>query len=574
MSRQAQLGQLQLGQNQYNGTYELDDHQDSSASLGRMRTHNGWGTFGRRRYVYPELWSLRAGSSVNYRFAEISILSVSGAVIGKMRSDVQKTIIQSVDFTIDGNGCSDLTIKLNALPGFPILPFSIAQIKIGNTEYNWYAGTIAYKDDEGVDQDVYEFSGTGLRNYLAGLNAFTTYTAGMDVGAVVDDICQTWIEPYCPIRYNSSKIITNTGVILATDIELSKHYIDKVLTTLADMAGYDWGVDGDMELYFYPRVTAVQRTFFVGYNVNTFKPKLNLTEVKNSIIVQRQEGLGSGGVGWAIAGLYSDDSSIKKYGKKELTYQVPGYFGDDECDIIGEALLAEKKEPAFSASITGFLVYGGDEYLSRGIYRIIMPFDKYDFLYSDVDDIDEWTKSGAGDLALSIDDTYFVHGDGCLKLEYSDAENDIAIFESEFSAGRIEKVRFYIRADKTGSFLTAGIGYGAWNQHTKSIDITAADKFIVFEWDVSSLDIDIIDTFGVQVSEGATAETLVWIDKLELVVKGHKYYTMKLNKTKYKFSPTDQSASIELGVLPPKMENYLAGLFATSNEMKFTQEIR
>ena len=574
MSMQSQIGQLQLDQSQFNGIYDLDDHQDSNVSAGRMRIHNGWGALGRRRYSYPELWAPREGSGVDYRFAEISIYSVAGALVGRMRSDVQKTIIQSVDFTIDDNGCADFTIKLNALPGFPILPFSIAQIKIGDTEYNWYAGTISYKDDEGVDQDVYEFSGVGMRNYLSNINAFTTYSAGMDVGSVVSDLCQTWIEPYCPIKHNASKIITVTGVILATDIELSKHPIDKVLTTLADMAGYDWGVDGDMELYFQPRETTTQRTFFVGYNVNTFKPKLNLAEVKNSIIVQRQEGLGSGGVGWAVAGIYNDESSIKKYGKKELTYQVPGYFGDDECDMIGESLLEEKKEPAFSASITGFLVYGGDEYLSRGIYRIIMPYDRYDYIYSDVDDIDEWTKSGSGDLAISIDDTYFVHGDGSLKLVYSNAQNDIAIYEEEFGAGKIEKIRFYIRASKAGAFLTAGIGFGAWNQHTIDVDVMAADRFFLFEWDISSLDLDVIDTFGIQISEGATDETSVWIDKLELVVKGHKYYTMKLNKAKYKFSPTDQSASIELGVLPPKMENYLAGLFATANEMKFTQEIR
>jgi hypothetical protein len=319
MSKQAQIGQIQFGQLQFNAPYDLVDHKDSSASAGLMRCHKGWGQFGSRRYSVPEIWFMREKSHVDYKFAEISIMSVSGSVVGRMRSDVQKTIIQSVEFTIGPNGCADFIIKLNSLPDFPILPFSIAQIKIGDTDYNWYTGTISYKDDEGVDQDVYELRGVGLKNYLSGLNAFTTYPAGTDIGSVVADIAETWIVPYCPVKYNSSKIKQTTGVILATDIELSKHFIDKVLTTLADMAACDWGVDGDMELYFQSKVTSVQRTFFVGYNVNTFKPKLNLTEVKNAIIVQRQDGLGSGGVGWAVAGLYNDASSAKKYGKKELT---------------------------------------------------------------------------------------------------------------------------------------------------------------------------------------------------------------------------------------------------------------
>jgi len=574
MSTIASIGQQVMGEYVFNKPYTLTDHQDDECSDGNMRTQRGWGVLSGRAYSKSALWTAPEISAIELTNVEISLTSVSGALVGKIRTDVQKSIVQSLEFTIDENGCADFILKLNKLPEFPILPFSILSVKVANTSYNWYSGEISYKDDQGTKQDVYEYRGVGVREYLKNLRAETTYITGQDVGQIIDDLIKTWVEPYCPINYNNSKIHTTTGVILANDIELSKHPLEKIFQTLADMAGYDWGVDGDNDLYFKDKSETVMRTYFIGYDVQKFEPKLNLSNLKNVITVQRQQGAAAGGAGWSVAGVYNDAASVKKYGRKELNYQIPGYFADDEADIIGDALLDEKKDPVQSAKMKGLVIKGFDQYLELGNYRFIMPFDKFDYLYSDVDSAAEWTKNGAGDLAITKDEDSYVYGDGCLKLTFTTAEDDYATFTSDCNIGKIEKIRFFVKSANTGALLKCGIGYGAWDQYTVDVDIHVLSYFQNYEWDVSDLDITRINYIGFQVNDNQSSEISVLIDKIELEIAGHPYYTLRLKEAKYKIKPKEQAVDAEFGALPPKMENYLSTLFATANELKFTQEIR
>jgi hypothetical protein len=547
------------------------------ASSGYMRLQNGWGALGSRGYMRSAEWVPRDITSEG-SFAEISIYTPSGVLMGKIRSDCQNSIIEKIEFTIDNHGCANFKLELNALPPFPMLPFSLITFKIGNTRYNWYSGEISYKDDEGLsNEDGYEFSGVGLRSYLKTLKAKTTYNAGDDVGAVVKDLVETWIAPYCAITYNASKIDDSTGVILASNIELSSHPIETVLDTLASMAGCEWGVDGDRDLYFLPSSTAIKKTFFIGYNINTFKPKWNLTEVKNVITVQRQEGAGSGGVGWAVAGVYNDASSVKKYGRKELNFQIPGYFGDDEADVIGNALLAEKKEPAMSAQITGHLVYGGNEFLQRGNYRFVLPFGEYHEIWDDCDDASLWNSSLPGVSTISKDSNFYIYGDGSIKtvLDIDLPVHTPCNYITKLHAvGQVKTLNFYIASSVTGNFYAWLFDsvFGYFKEY--SFSIPTANKFYNIAIDMTTYDSLDICYFGVGAAFIIPAGSSIWIDRLEMSTMMHKHYTLKLDNAKYIFSPTDQSASAEFGKIPPKMENYLAGLFSTATELKFTQEIR
>ena len=574
MSAIAQIGQICLDEILYNEEYSLPDHQDAVVSDGNMRAQRGWGFFSGRVYSRSYEWEPPETSTPFIGVLDISIVSYSGAIVGKIRTDVQKSIVQSLEFTLDEHGCSDFILKLNKLPDFPIPPFSILSVSIANTPYNWYSGEIAYKDDQGTQQDVYEFRGVGVREYLKTLRADTIYLTGIDVGEIVQDLAETWVAPYAPINYNSSKIDTTAGVILANDIELSKHPLEKVLQTLADMAGYDWGVDGDNDLYFLDKSKTVKKTYFVGYDIQKFEPKLNLSGVKNVITMQRQQGAAAGGAGWSVAGIYNDTASVKKYGRKELNYQIPGYFADDEADVIGNALLEEKKDPKYSASMRGLILKGGDQYLELGNYKFILPFDKYNFLYSAVDDETEWTKSGTGDLAVAKEEGDFVYGDGCLKLTFTDAKDDEVVFTDDCNIGRVEKIRFFVKASRAGALLKVGVGYGAWDQNTVVVDIPVMNSFFNYEWDITSMEIDRINKFGFSVKVDPTVETNIYIDKIEFVIAGHPYYTLRLKQAKYKIAPKEQSVNADFGSLPPKMETYLASLFSTASELKFTQEIR
>ena len=88
------------------------------------------------------------------------------------------------------------------------------------------------------------------------------------------------------------------------------------------------------------------------------------------------------------------------------------------------------------------------------------------------------------------------------------------------------------------------------------------------------MEIDRINKFGFSVNVDPTVETNIYIDKIEFVIAGHPYYTMRLKQAKYKIAPKEQSVNADFGSLPPKMETYLASLFSTASELKFTQEIR
>lgn len=559
----------------FDDPFVINNLIDVHHSPGRMRAHVGFKQFGRRQFSRSESYELKQRNVVNGAFATINITSASGALIGKIRTDVEHSIVISLQFVLDEHGCADFTLRLNKLPAFDLLPFSILSIAIGDTVFNWYSGEISYTDDLGTQREFYEFKGFGLRNYLKGLKAFTTYSVGTDIADVVKDIVQTWIVPYCKIKYNPSKIESSTGVILANDIELGKYTIDKILDTLGNMANARWGVDGDNDLYFEIITDDLVKTFFIGYRISEFKPKLNLTEIKNAIIIQRQQGLGSGGAGWEVGGIFNDVTSVKKYGRKELTFQVPGFFSDDDCNIVGNNLLAEKKEPKLSAEANGIRLLNGDDYLFRGVHRFILPLEIFSEIVNDLDDESEFSviEETGQDLEVTKETGFFVHGDGCIKLEYSDAFNARAELDIIINR-RIQKIRFFIRSNKTGQIATVGVGLTNWDENTTKISCPVADLFYQFDWDVSALELRKLRKFAIRIDEQSTDQTQIYIDRLSIEIQGHKTYRLLLNRAKYQISTKDQSIDAEFGVLPPRMENYIAGLFQSADELKFTQEIR
>ncbi len=499
-------------------------------------------------------------------------MSANGAMIGKIRTDIQKSIVNSIEFTLDEHGCSSFTMKLNTLPSFPILPFSIISINVGNTENNWYAGEVSYQDDIGTDQEIYEYSGVGLRNYLKTLKAQQTYTAGQDVGVIINDLAENWISPYAPIIYNEDKIWQTTGVITANDIELSNAPLEKVIQTFADMAGADWGVDGDRYFYFLQRDTeTIQRTLFVGYQIQNFKPKYNLQEVKNSIIVQRQQGAADGGAGWVIAGIFNDDSSIKKYGQKQLQYQVPGFFNDNDCNVIGNALVNDLSEPKLSGTVQNYHVSSGADFFDLGLYRIINPFGNFKFIYNACDNIYQWDLYTTGDL-VAVDDTdYFIYGSGSIYLSWTSANTDRIEFVSVQKFGKLKNVRVYIRSSSQGNFIKVGVGNGQWNDYMVNVEIPQKNIFYNFDWYLENDNITEIDRIGFQVDTANPGN--IWIDKIEFEIYGNPHYDLVFKQVKYSFTPENQVANIDFGTVPPREADYINALFSTASELRFTQEV-
>ena len=568
-----------LGESLFTEENNLPAIVQSNLSGARMRSQYGFNQRSRRVWTRSYEWTPQPVSAADVSDVTITISTTSGNVLGRIRTDIEKPILQSITFTLDESGCADFTLRLNTLPTFEILPFSIVDVKIANTTFNWFSGVVTSVDEGGTRGGVfrnnkpYEYRGFGRRRYIEQLRADTDFASLLDVGEVARQLFQTYVAPYAPINYTASQINSATGVVLAALIELGKFSLRQVFDTLAQMANAYWGVDGDGNTFFEERVTAPVRTFAVGYKVNDFDPKLSYENIKNAIIVQRQQGRGSGGAGWIVAGLYNDASSVKKYGRNELVYQIPGYFSDSDADIIGNALISRLAEPDFSAEVSGIVIESESEYLERGNYRFIMPLDVYRDTVSDIDNATAFTIVGAGDLAVTNDPVNFVYANGGVKLAFQNAVNQRAEL-SIYAAGLIKEIRFYVRQSITGVVMQAGVGEFSWSENTVDIDVQAVDEFIPFVWDVSALNLRKLQRFAVKVKANQSQAVDFWVDKLDVIYRGHKAYTLELKRATYTFGPQGSTVKAEFGTLPRGLSEYVAGLLATTSELKFTGEVR
>ena len=575
----AQLGASVFGEVQFSGPTQYEIFPPvPGQSAGLMRSQYGWGQVSRRKWTRSESWERPLSREVT-AFTSIVITTVSGALIGKIRTDIQKSIVNSLEFTIDENGCNDFILRLNKLPLFEILPFAMLSVNIGDTDFDWYKGILSYPDEAGTNRGIYEFRGFGLRRYLETLKADTDYSAGLDLTEIVDDLVQTWIAPFSPIEYVPAKIGANSGVVLVNPIEIGKFNLRQILNTLSSMAStstfyYIWGVDGDGAFY-WTRINRAEneRTFHIGYNLNAFKPKTNYENIKNVINIQVQPARGSGDSGWIGAGIFNDVSSVAKYGRNELNKQVPAFFDSDEVDVLGNAILDDLSEPKKSANTNYWQALTAGSYLTQGLYRFINPLKDFQETVNDIDNESDFTIIGSGDLIKENDINTFMYANGSVKLTFTNSESVRVELDLSVS-GIIKEIRFYLRATKTGNYLTMGCGTSVWNQITHTIDIPINNFFIPIIWDVSSENLRSLSKFAIEINQDLSEEHEIWIDKLDILFAGHKTYRMNIKRSIYRYRPGSSGVQSEFGELPDSLPDYVANLQALTEEQKFTGEIR
>ena len=573
-----------------------------SAPLRRMSY--GHGNFGTRIYGKPEKWNDRESSiQLSGSNIDVQVGTTNGSVLGTIRSDVEKSIIESIEFTVDQRGCADFVLTLNKLPAFPIEPFSTVSFFLGNSLQPAYTGIIDYPEENGAGYEKYTFKGFGFRKILDRNTFEVIFESGYDIGEIVYQIAANYVSVSTPINFNSSKINTVTGVFNATTNDLAKNKISKALDTYAIMTGHTWGVDSAGDFFFMPRETDIVKTLVSGYHFDAFKPKLNLNEVSNSIVVQRSEGKGSGGNGWSVAGVYANNTSIVKFGLREKYYKIPGSFGDDDADLIGNALIAELAEPKYSADVEGMVLVDANDIPPFGYYRIINPYGDYTEILQECDNISDWTLTNKdGDTVIELSDIVLASGIGSLKIEWNVAPSndgtgdggilgDLHMGEGMLASvnnlvgdydtvvsnvnliGNPVTIRMFVRASKTGNVINFGFGENSWLENIQTISVNVTNRFFVYELDVSDLNINKISQIGFQPIEpdGAT----VYIDRVEVLARGNRHYILELNKWTAKINPREGSMiDAEFGPVPPKMYDFVSQALALAEENKFTGEIR
>ena len=547
-------------------TYSRDD--DNSDLIKPRRSQFGWGHFSERAFSRSYEYKGRIISEDSSQVATITFNNFSGGLVGELRTDIRYPLIEDIKFTIDKQGSSDFSMTLNRLPEFPLIPGSTFYIKIGSDPTSVFAGYLEYDEDQGTKKDRYVIQGYGFRKQLKDWvrvpeDSGSIYPFGLFAGEIVDDIMQNIVQPNTNIIYDQARIDLTAGTPIANQLDFARSDVQKVFDSLAKLAGCVYGVDGTGTFYFEPRNQATVKTWIIGDGMGAFDVKRNTSTVRNSIVVKRSVGRGSGGNGYEVAGIYNDDTSIAKYGFRELEYKIPGFFGDDEADLIGDEILQQFKDPTFSAQMKKILIRSTSDFLDIGNHRFIMPVEDYLQLLVEDEDATDWTKTGAGDLVLSNDTDLVVQGASSLKLEFTSALGDEIELPVDFK-GDVISISMWVYSTVQGQILTFGFGLSNYTENTNTIVLPAANRWYRWSWNVESQLQKKISTIGFELLLNSAGS--IYIDGISATLRGQRHYIMEFNRSTYTFGTGTQTADAEFGELPPKNSDYISSLIQQTQE--------
>lgn len=540
---------------------------------------NGIGAPVFRGYLRPvQLTDSRVVSVPTTAAGSLQISSASGSVLGLIRTDIQRSIITSIDFNWGENGPGEMNFTLSQLPDIKINEGSQVRFKALNTDYGWFSGTIKDIPQPGSPRDEYTYRATGHLEYLGWLMAGTVgdpvvIESGTDPADVMRMLVQNWVIPYSPLLYSPSAIVGSTGRVTTNDIELSSAPLSEIFDLMADSSDCQWWVDGDGVVWFQPINLPLRRTLFEGYAMRMFSPDRNTDSVRNVITISRNEPKGSGGTGWVVAGVYSDATSVAKYGRKYEEYQVPGWISDDDADNLGDELISRLSEPQQTARIDGVLINSENALWLPGQYRVLGQIKNFWDEYDIADDADDWDTGGTGDLALSDDTTFLTDGFSSILAEFQDAEDQTWKLTKTYNKGLIKKIRFQLRASIAGAYLQFGWGETDFTENLQDIDILFSGQFLTIEINLPD-NVREIGEIGFKIKQDMAVATSVWVDGFEVYVRANPTFRMGLYRHGYRFSPETTESWAEFGPPRPRLENYIKALDRQARQFKYTQEVR
>lgn len=561
-----------------------------AVSQSVKRATYGWGAVGGRLFLRGEAFTPISRTSGSSGPGTIAITSASGALSDTIRTDVRRPLLHTLEFTNGKEGGADFSFTLHRMPSFPLMPFSIVSIKIGDTPFDWYSGVLNYPDHGGIGiserngrEGPFKFSGKGLTQYLNQIEAQDLYSGGpsVDVTDVVRQIVQDWIVPSSPIRYDENKIYAAAGVPLLDDIDTSKTPVGKALSILADQAKCRFGVDGDGDFFFVPYEDEPTAVYFVQKDFHGWEPKENMDSVVNYWLLTRNDVRDSDKSGWRVGAVKEDEGSQKKNGFRRETKSFPGYWGADTFDMVGDNLIARTKDPEVCAVAKHWYVPStGIRFIPIGRCYVVEPPAKNWTILDDLDTVDGWTGPVAADSSVlcwaagSIRIDHPGTDSDSIESEEADDFTTAYLFKDVSFYGKATKIAFYARATRIGRIGRFGFGAASWEEYADNeIEIYNAGNFERIEIDVSALvdgGLSGLRYFGVQIqNENALS---LYLDRLEVEVFGARW--LNLQVTKVRTNVKEKTLEVEMGTQPPSLPSFLRGLMAAESDLRFGQEIR
>jgi len=554
------------------------------------RTVYGFGAHGARLKLRGETFVPISRQSGTAGPGTISITSASGAASDTIRTDVRRPLLHTLEFTNAKDGSTDFSFTLHRMPSFPLIPFSIVSIKIGDTAFDWYSGVLNYPDFGGLGiserngrEGPFKFSGKGLVQYLNQIEAQDQYTGGpsVDVTDIVRQMVQDWVVPFSPIHYDENKIYASAGVPLLDNIDTSKTPIGKALSILADQAKCRFGVDGDGDFFFVPYEDDPTAVYFVQKDFHGWEPKQNMDSVVNYWLLTRNGVRDSEKSGWTVGATREDVPSQKKNGFRRETKSFPGYWGDDTFNMVADNLIERSKDPEICAVAKHWIVPStGIRFIPIGRCYVVEPPAKNWTIFDDLDDSGIWTGPAVEDsdvLMWSANSIRIDHpgaDSDSIESEVLDDFTTAYLFKDLSFYGKVTKIAFYARATRIGRIGVWGFGDSAWDEYGDNpIEIYNAGDFERQEIDIEALvpgGLSSLRYFGVQIqNENALS---LYLDRIEIEVFGARW--LNLQVTKVRTDPKAKTIEVEFGTQPPSLPSFMRGLQAAESDLRFGQEIR
>lgn len=536
----------------------------------RRRAQTGFG-YDRRTYNRAYPFSL---SSVNppAQNGNLEISTVTGALLGSIRLDKQRSEIHAFQFSKFRGNCTEGELQLLRPPKFALEPFSILRFVIDG-ESKW-CGSVTAPSDAGTDYAPLKYKLYGLTRWISNFqlaDGYTVFPATTDVTEIVRSIVQFSLAPRSPVRYNEAKIGPLAGVVIAEELQAQTFTAKKILDWLEKLATtpdyfYRWGVDGEGD-FFWKRIDRnfYEKHLHVGYHLQSFSPEQNYEAVKNAVQVHREQADGTGEAGWGVIFTGNDLSSQKKYGLSELIEKVPGWIDLDDAENFGQRLLDTLSEPGDSAGAAQYFPRKASDYFEPGMHRITMPLAEFRTVANDLDadDAEDFVYDEYGGLSVSSDTENYVYGNGSVLFEWITAAGEVAEIDLAELIGKVQRVSFYARSNRGGVLVSVGVGKDAWNEYETKIAFPNESSFQAIELDLSQYNLRDVRKFGIRVesdSPDGDTPTRVWLDKLEFVLFGNKTYEMELTEEVYSFQPEGIECKTKWGTPSFYLSDYVSGL--------------
>lgn len=206
----------------------------------------------------------------------------------------------------------------------------------------WYQGLIESKTPNirGNSEDI-DISGHGYQAQLSRIYINQAYLT-TEVSAIVAAIIGTYVEPETNIDYEAAMISTTT--FTPDKLEFNTDALSAI-QTLADLAGYEWGVDKNRDFYFKNESSDVGFRYPLGGSIKDFQEQQDFSAVVNRVLIQ-----GAQVGGTYYTNTYNDTVSQLKYGVRTKVIQNSSITTDAVGSQFATATFSEYSDVVRRAS--------------------------------------------------------------------------------------------------------------------------------------------------------------------------------------------------------------------------------